>query len=91
MDAAVAYDNPQTGETSVLLINQAIMIPSIKNILLCPMQCCLNGVTVNDVPKFLLKNPTVDDHVVIQLRILQQEFWHAVNRHTIKTALNRTQ
>ncbi len=65
MDAAVAYDNPQTGDTSVLLINQAIMIPSIKNILLCPMQCCLNGVTVNDVPKFLLKNPMVDDHAVI--------------------------
>ena len=65
VDAAVAYDNPQTGETSVLLINQAILIPSIKNILLCPMQCHLNGVTVNDVPKFLLKNPTVDDHAVI--------------------------
>ncbi len=44
VDAAVAYDNPQTGDTSVLLINQAILIPSIKNILLCPMQCCLNSV-----------------------------------------------
>ncbi len=29
------------------------------------MQCHLNGVTINDMPKFLLKNPTVDDHAVI--------------------------
>ena len=65
VDAAVAYDNPQTGDTSVLLINQAIMIPSMNNILLCPMQCRLNGVTVNDVPKFLLKDPTVNDHAVV--------------------------
>ncbi len=48
-----------------MLINQAILILSIKNILLCPTQCCLNGVTVNDIPKFLLKNPTVNDHAVI--------------------------
>ncbi len=37
VDAAVVYDNPQTGDTSVLLLNQAIMIPSIRVILLCPM------------------------------------------------------
>ncbi len=29
------------------------------------MQCRLNGVTVNDMPKFLLKNPSVNDHSVI--------------------------
>ncbi len=29
------------------------------------MQCHLNGVTINDVPKFLLKNPRVDDHAII--------------------------
>ncbi len=32
VDAAVAYDNPQTGDTSLLLINQAILVPSIKSI-----------------------------------------------------------
>ncbi len=50
VDAAVAYNDPQTGDTSVLLFNQAILFPSIKNILLCPIQCRLNGVTVNDMP-----------------------------------------
>ncbi len=32
VDAALAYDNPQTEDTSVLLINQAISIPSMTNI-----------------------------------------------------------
>ncbi len=60
VDAAVAYDDTLTGDTSVLLVNQAILIPFIKNILLCPMQCHLNGATVNDAPNF-----TVNDHAVI--------------------------
>ncbi len=53
------------GDTSVLHINQAIMIPSIMSILLCPMQCCLHGISVNDIPKFLMKNPIVNNHAVI--------------------------
>ncbi len=64
-DAAVAYDNPQTGDRSALIINQAILIPSMKIILLCPMQSYLNDVSVNDMSKFLLKNPTMNDHAVI--------------------------
>ncbi len=67
VNAAVASDNPQTGDMSVLLNNQAILIPSIKNILLCPMQCCLNSDSVNYVTKFLMKNPIVNDHAVIIL------------------------
>ncbi len=31
------------------------------------MQCQLNGVSVNDMPKFLVKNPMVNDHTVIIL------------------------
>ncbi len=34
VDSAVAYDDPQTADTSVLLINQAILIPSIFYIVL---------------------------------------------------------
>ena len=59
--AAVAYDNPTTGETIILTINQALYIPSLKHNLLCPMQCRMNQVEVNDVPKFL----KLDDHAVI--------------------------
>ncbi len=55
----------QTGDMSLLLINEVILIPSMKNILLCIMQCHLNGVSVPDVPKFVLKNPMMNYHVVI--------------------------
>ncbi len=48
----------------MLLINQANLIPSVKNILLCPMQRHLHGISVNDVPKFFLKSPTVSGHMV---------------------------
>ncbi len=50
---------------SLLLTNQAIMIPLMKNILLCSMQCSLNGVAVNEVLKFLLNNPVHDCMVII--------------------------
>ncbi len=50
VDAVVAYDNLQTGNTSVLLVNQAIQIPSINifftlcNAILmaCLLMTCLN-------------------------------------------------
>ncbi len=43
------------------------MIPSMTNIILCPMKCCLNNMSVNYVPKFLVQNPMVNDYLVIIL------------------------
>ncbi len=34
-------------------------------VLLFLIQCHLNGMSINDVPKFLLENPTMNDHMVI--------------------------
>jgi hypothetical protein len=36
--AALAYDNPVSGETVILLVHQAIYIPAIKHNLLSTMQ-----------------------------------------------------
>jgi hypothetical protein len=58
----VAYDDPQTGRTLHLIINQAIHIPHLDHHLLCPMQCRVNDVTVNDLPKFA--NPTDQMHAL---------------------------
>ena len=63
--AALAYDHPETGQTIILTIHQALHIPTLSNNLLCPMQCRVHGVTVNDIPKFLKKQPSNDDHVII--------------------------
>ncbi len=48
-----AYDDPQTGRTLHLIINQAIHITQLDHHLLCPMQCHVNDVIVNDLLKFL--------------------------------------
>ena len=41
------------------MVYQAICIDGLENHLLCPMQCCPNGVHISEVPKFLAKSPSV--------------------------------
>jgi len=49
----------------ILLINQAILVPEIDHCLLCPMQCRINGVEINKVPRFLASNPTTSSHSIM--------------------------
>lgn len=65
VNAAYAYDDRETGSVSILEINQAIEIKGLDQVLLCPMQVRMNGITVNEVPKFLLPNPTPTSHAVV--------------------------
>ena len=46
------------------MINQAIHIDGLVNHLLCPRQCCLNGVHINEVPKFLPETPSETTHAI---------------------------
>jgi hypothetical protein len=62
MSGVVAYNDPQTGRTLHLIINQAIHIPHLDHHFLCPMQCCVNDVIVNNLPKFLAADPTDQTH-----------------------------
>jgi hypothetical protein len=64
LSGVVAYDDPQTERTLHLIINQAIHIPHLDHHLLCPMQCLVNDVTVNNLPKFLVANPTDQMHAL---------------------------
>ena len=48
------YDHPQMGETFHLVIHQAIETPHLHHNLLCPMQCRVNGVTINGMPIFFV-------------------------------------
>jgi hypothetical protein len=64
VSGVVAYDDPQTGRMLHLIINQAIHIPHLDHHLLCPMQCRVNDVTINDVPNFLAANPTDQTHAL---------------------------
>ena len=46
------------------MTNLVIDIDSLENLLLCPMQCCLNGVHISEVPTFLTKSPRVTTHAI---------------------------
>ncbi len=61
VSGALAYDDPVTGKVYHLVINQAIHIPHLDHHLLCPMQCRVNDVIVDNTPKFLTSDPT--DHM----------------------------
>ena len=50
VSAALAYDDALSGETVILVIHQAILIPDLAHNLLSTMQLQLNDVIVNDVP-----------------------------------------
>ncbi len=64
MSGVVAYDDPYTGRTLHLIINQAIHIPHLDHHLLCPMQCRVNDVIIKDLPKFLATDPTDQTHAL---------------------------
>ncbi len=64
VSGVVAYDDTQSGRTLHLIIHQAIHIPHLDHHLLCPMQCRVNDVIVNDLPKFLASDPTDQTHAL---------------------------
>jgi hypothetical protein len=61
---ALAYDDPVTDKVYHLVINQVIHIPHLDHHLLCPMQCQVNDVIVDDTPMFLTSDPTDHTHAL---------------------------
>jgi hypothetical protein len=57
----LAYDDPKTSKVYHLVINQAIHIPHIDHHLLCPTQCQVHDMIVDNTPKFLMPDPI--DHM----------------------------
>ncbi len=64
VSGALAYDDPLTGEVYHIVINQAIHIPHLDHHPLCPMQCRVNDVTIDETPKFLAHDPTDHTHAL---------------------------
>ena len=62
--AALAYDDPRTGQPVILVVNQAIHIKTLQHNLLCPMQLRMNDVEVDECPKFLTRHPTDKSHAL---------------------------
>jgi hypothetical protein len=55
--ATANYDYPITGKVFIPVFNQAIHCRFMKNQLLCPMHCCINGVVINQTPKICAVTP----------------------------------
>ena len=68
VSAAVAYDCPAMGDTYMLVIHQAVAVPSMQHILLSSMQLRDNDVRVNDEPKYLALNPSQEQHSIIMIQ-----------------------
>jgi hypothetical protein len=65
VSSVLAFDHLRDGQLYHLVFNQAIHMPHLDHHLLCPMQCRVNDVTVNDVLKFLTCFPTNSTHTLI--------------------------
>ena len=64
VDAAIAYDCPYTFQTYVLLIRNALYMPSLNDNLIPPFIMRQGGAIVNEKAKIHCQDPTVDDHCI---------------------------
>ena len=64
VSGALAYDDQVTRKIIILVVHQAIHIPTMESNLLCPMQVQMNDVKVDKTPKFLTENPTDIMHAI---------------------------
>ena len=63
--AAVAYDSNITGDTTILIIHNALYIESMAQNLIPPIMLRINGIEVNECPKFLATNPSETHHSIL--------------------------
>ena len=64
VDAAIQYDCPYSGVGYILLIRNALHVPSMRNNLLPPFILREAGVRVSNTPKIQMDDPTVDHHSI---------------------------
>ena len=62
--AAVAYDFPITGNSIILIINNALYIRETEHNILPTTIMCLNGIMVGECPKFLCPNTTIENNYI---------------------------
>jgi hypothetical protein len=62
--AAIAYDYPETGEMVILMVHQAVHVPTMTNDLLCLMLMRVNDIEMQECPKFLLERLDDTSHAL---------------------------
>jgi hypothetical protein len=64
VDAAVLYECPYDGQLYILVIRNALHVPSMQNNLLPPFVLREAGIRVQDTPKIQTIEPTEEDHSI---------------------------
>ena len=64
VDAAVQYECPYSGMLHVLIIRNALHVPSMKHNLVPPFMIREEGIQVNDTPKIQVNDPMTSDHSI---------------------------
>ena len=64
VDAAVKYESPFDGKPHILVVLNALHVPSMDNNLLPPFMLRENGIEVRDTPKIQMEQPTEADHAI---------------------------
>ena len=64
VNAVMAYGDPKDGQTFMLIVQQALLIPKLRKVLLCPNQMRDHGLRVSDEPKFTLDKPQDHHHAI---------------------------
>ena len=62
--AEVAYDCPIKGNSTILIINNALYIRDMEHNILPPMMMRLNGLLVDECPKLLCPNTTIENNSI---------------------------
>ena len=65
VDAAIQYDDPYDGQSYILVIRNALSVPSMHNNLMPPFVLREAGIQVKDVPKIHVTAPTEEDHSIM--------------------------
>jgi hypothetical protein len=63
-DVAIAYDDPISLQTYLLVMRNALLIPTMNHNLTPPFLIWLAGLQVDETPKHQLVLPTVDNHAI---------------------------
>ena len=64
VDGAIVYEEPYSGQPYILLIRNALYIPSMDINLIPPFIMRAGGVLVNEIPKIHCSNPRTTDHCI---------------------------
>ncbi len=61
----MAYNDPISHTTYLLVMRNALSIPSMGDNLIPPFLICKAGLALDETPKFQLDTPTINNHAIV--------------------------